>query len=90
MPNLKSAFKRMKTSADKRARNRSVKSSVNTIRRKFFDAVASGDKAAAEKCCQDFFSSLDKAAKKGILKANNASRRKSRAAAQLASMSKKA
>lgn len=83
MPNIKSAVKRVKTSSIREARNKSVKSGVATLKKKFLDAVASGDKAAADKAYRTYMSGVDKAAKKGILKKGNADRRKARATAKV-------
>lgn len=86
MPITKSAAKRMRQSAKRRARNVSEKSEVATLGKGFLAAVATGDKAKAMAAFQAFASGLDKASKKGILAANNADRKKSRASARLAKM----
>lgn len=87
MPNTKSAIKRMRTSEIKRDANRGVKSGLTSIRRKFDEATAAGDASACDSAFKQYCSELDKAVKKGVIKANNASRRKSRAASRLASVS---
>ena len=43
MPNIKSAIKRVKTSEIRRQRNASNRSALNTMRRTYLDAIASGD-----------------------------------------------
>ncbi len=86
MPNIKSAKKRMRTSAKSQERNRAVKTRVTSTRRKVMDAVVAGDKTKGEAAFRAYCSVLDKAAKVGTIKKNNASRRKSRAAARLASI----
>ena len=83
MPNIKSAMKRMKTSEQRHLRNQSVKSRISTIRRQLYEAIASGDRNRSTETLKRYFSALDKAAKKGMIATNNASRRKSRAAARL-------
>lgn len=83
MPNTKSALKRARTSAIRRARNRSAKSAIKTYIRKFKDAVAQGDDDSARLLYAKISSLLDKAANKGIIHKNNAARRKSRLAAKL-------
>jgi len=83
MPNTKSAKKRVGTSQKQHARNKSVKSGLSTSRRKLFAAAAGGDKTKTAKCFSEYCSVLDKAVKKGVLKANAANRRKSRAAAKI-------
>ena len=79
MPNIKSAKKRMRTSEEARQRNISVKTSVKNCRRKFKDAMTAGDKGTCEAALKVYSSVLDRAANKGIIKKNTASRRKARA-----------
>lgn len=86
MPNIKSAAKRVKTSAKANMRNRSVKSELLTYRRKVEAAITSGDKAAATTAVSAYASKLDKAVKKGVIKGNTADRKKSRTAIALAKM----
>lgn len=86
MPNIKSAKKRMKTSAASHELNKSVKTKISSQRRKLYEAIAEGDKPACAELFRVFGSLLDKAAKKGVIKANNAARRKSRAAAKIAAL----
>ena len=83
MPNIKSAIKRVKTSEIKRQKNASNRSALNTMRRTYLDAIASGDKAKAAEAFKAFCSTLDKTAKKGAISKNAADRRKARAAAKL-------
>jgi len=83
MANIKSAKKRIKTSAGRQARNRSVKSEVSTTRTKLYAAIEAGDSSKSGELFRLYGSLLDKAVKKGMVKANAASRRKSRAAARL-------
>jgi small subunit ribosomal protein S20 len=89
MPNIESAAKRMRQAAKNLIRNRKVNSEILGLKRKFNDAVESGNKSAAMELFRKFCAKLDQSAKKGVIKANNASRRKSRAAARLAKMSAK-
>jgi small subunit ribosomal protein S20 len=84
MPTIKSAFKRVRTSATSAQRNRSVKSAIATARRRMVEALDSGERTAADERFRKYCSVLDKAVKKGTLKANTASRYKSRAAHRLA------
>ena len=79
MPTIKSAKKRLLTSEKSRQVNKSVKSRITTTRHKFFIATAGDDKAAALAAFSTYCSALDKAVKRGAIKKNNASRRKSRA-----------
>ena len=87
MANIKSAVKRAKQAEVNRQRNRSVKSSVLTSRKKVLDAIASGNKEEAAKLFRAYTSTLDKAAKKGVIAKNNASRKKSRVATSIAKLS---
>ena len=86
MPNIKSAEKRARTSSAKHLYNHAIKSDVSSSRKRLLAAVAKGDKVAATAAFALFSSKLDKAAKKGVLDKNNASRRKARAAAKLAAL----
>ena len=84
MPNIKSAKKRVVVNENKNLENRMVKSTVKTAIRKYNDALASGDVAAAEKLLPETVSVIDSAVSKGILHKNNAAnkivRRRSRKA----------
>ncbi len=86
MANIKSAVKRAKQSEANRLANRSVKSSILTSRKKVLDAIASGNKEEAAKLFIAYTSKLDKAAKKGVIAKNNASRKKSRVAISLSKL----
>lgn len=86
MANIKSAEKRARQSDAQHIANHAAKSDVLTCRKGLLAAVAKGDKAAATGAFAHFASRLDKAVKKGILKQNNADRRKARAHALLASI----
>ena len=83
MPNIKSAIKRVKVSEKKNLRNRIVKSKVKTAIKKFETEVAvNAANAGAQYSVTT--SAIDKAAAKGILHKNTASRKKARLAKQLA------
>lgn len=81
MANIKSAKKRIKVIEKKTLRNKMVKSKLKTVLKKFDAAVASGDKSAAENMLKVCTSEISKAASKGILHKNTASRKISRLAA---------
>lgn len=83
MPNIKSAKKRMRTSAQNQARNRAARSRIVTTRRSLYDAIATGDPVVCKEALSSFCSILDKAVKCGAIKSNAAARRKSRAAARI-------
>lgn len=86
MANIKSAKKRIKVIETKTMRNKMVKSKLKTLLKKFDAAVASGDKASAEAQLKVCTSELSKAAAKGILHKNIASRKISRLAAAVNKM----
>lgn len=81
MPNNAAAKKRMRQEVKRRLHNRSVKSLVKTQVTKARVAISSGDNA--EEAVRAAVSELDRAAKKGVIHRNNASRRKSRLMKQL-------
>jgi small subunit ribosomal protein S20 len=83
MAHTKSALKRARQARKNRAGNNATVSQIKTARRKLDAALAAKDKAAAEKALQVFSSVLDKAAKQGAIKKNNAVRKKTRAAAAI-------
>jgi len=87
MPNIKSAVKRVRTSQARRSYNRSIKSKVKTLVKKFEEAVQSGMKEAAVERFRIAASALDRAAAKGVVHKNLAARKKSRMASKLASLS---
>lgn len=79
MPITKSAKKAIRVSARKRAindrRKRTMKEAVKKI-----EKLSKKDKKEAEKFLSTAFQAIDKAAKKGVIKKNNAARNKSRLA----------
>ena len=87
MANIKSQIKRIKTNEKARLRNKSVKSSLKTAVRKFREAAATGDGAAATTAMQVASRQLDKAASKGVIHANQAANRKSAMAKKAAELS---
>ena len=80
MANIKSAKKRVLTSRVRQERNKAIKSSVKTATKKVEAAVNAADKDAAAKELLNATSIIDKAAKKGVLHKNNASRKVARLA----------
>lgn len=80
MANIKSAKKRVLTSRVRQERNKAIKSSVKTAIKKVEAAVNAADKDAAAKELLNATSIIDKAAKKGVLHKNNASRKIARLA----------
>lgn len=83
MANHKSALKRIRNSERKRERNRVYRSTTRTEVKKARQALASGDIPTSEEAIVAAISQLDKAATKGVIHKNGASRRKSRLMIQL-------
>lgn len=73
-----SAVKRHRQSEDRRMRNRTVKSTVKTVAKKYTAAVHEGNSEIAGTILKELISKLDTAARKGIITRNAASRKKSR------------
>lgn len=77
MPNIKSAKKRVRVIETKSLRNQMVKSALKTSLRRFQEAIATGDKAAAENTYRIAVKKVDQATAKGIMHKKAASRKKS-------------
>lgn len=75
MANIKSAKKRILVAAKRADRNKAVKSRVKTYVKKVDQAIAAGDKDAATTALHDASVELSKAAQKGVLHKNTASRK---------------
>ena len=88
MANIKSAIKRNKQNEKRRLRNRYYAGRARTFVRKARTAIESGEVEDARQATLEAISALDKAAEKGILHRNNASRRKSRLMKHLAELEK--
>ena len=84
MPNIKQQKKRMRLAAQQRLRNRQVKSSIRTLFRKLETSLAGDDQTETVAVAAQLTSSIDKAAAKGVIHANNAARKKSRVARMVA------
>ena len=86
MANIKSQIKRIGTNEKARERNKAVKSELKTAVRRTREAIAAGDKAAAEKALGAATKKLDKAVSKGVIHENQAANRKSAIAKQVAAL----
>ncbi len=75
MANIKSAKKRVLVAKARTERNKAIKSEVKTYVKKVNEAIASGDKAAAEAALKEATIKLDKAATKGVYHKNTSSRK---------------
>ena len=85
MANIKSALKRIRSSARKRARNKPVRTALKTYVKSAQAQIVGGSDTSAEAVVQAI-SALDKAANKGIIHKNQAARRKARLMAKLNKM----
>lgn len=77
MPITKSAHKAVRGSLRKKASNDQKKRVMKEVIKKI-EKLSKTSKEEAEKMLSNAFSVIDKAAKKGVIKKNNASRKKSR------------
>jgi len=85
LANIKSALKRIRSSARKRARNKPVRTALKTYVKSAQAQIVGGSDTSAEAVVQAI-SALDKAANKGIIHKNQAARRKARLMAKLNKM----
>ncbi|GAN81011.1 30S ribosomal protein S20 [Acidocella aminolytica] len=83
MANIASAQKRIRQTLKRTARNKARKSRVHSFIRKVEEAVAAGDKAAAQAAFIAAQPELQRAAGKGVLKANAVARKLSRLSASV-------
>jgi small subunit ribosomal protein S20 len=86
MPNTKSAERRMRSSARKQLRNRSVKSRLKSLEKRYAAALKSGKKDEAGTALRDSISAFDKAVKAGVIPRATANRKKSRLTLRLATV----
>ncbi len=77
MPNIKSAIKRVRTNKSKTLENSMVKSGYKTAVKNFLAQVEAGNKDKALEAYKVAVKEVEKAAKKGVIKDNTASRKKS-------------
>ena len=83
MANTRSAAKQARASLRRGASNKSIKSRLHTLERKFLAAVAAKKAEDTTELYRLLSSALDKAAKTKVIHRNNASRKKSRLSAHL-------
>jgi small subunit ribosomal protein S20 len=81
MANTRSAAKQARGAIRRRARNRVQIGTVRTSEKKIRALAKAGKKDEAVKLLSEFQSQIDRAAKKGVIHKNNASRHKARVAA---------
>lgn len=78
MPITKSAKKALRGSFTKKAMNDRNKKNIKEIVKKIEKLVKERDTKEAKKLLSSAYSIIDKAVKRGVIKKNNASRKKSR------------
>ena len=87
MANSKSAIKRIRTAERNRLRNKTYKSALRTLTKKYFTAVetytaepTSENMEAVNQAMSAAYSKIDKAVKRKVLHKNNGARKKARIA----------
>ena len=83
MAHAKSAIKRHRQSLRRRERNQGQRTAARSAVRKARELMAAGSRDEAVVAINEASSILDRAAQKGVLHSNNASRRKARLMRQL-------
>ncbi len=78
MPIIKSAKKRLRQNEKRKTLNLRYKRQMKAITKKIRDLLKDGKKAEAKKLLPEAYKKIDKAAKRGVIKKNTASRTKSR------------
>ncbi len=86
MPIKQSSWKDVRRSERRRKRNEPVRRSLASLERKVAKALTAKDAGRSRELAKDLQQALDKAAKRGIIKKNAASRTKSRLAKKLAAL----
>lgn len=78
MPHTKSAVKHLRKSQEQQARSKAVKARLKTLTKKFIELVEKKKLDDAKALLPGLYSEYDKAAKKGVIKSENADRHKGR------------
>ncbi len=86
MANTQSQIKRNRQNLVRRQRNKAVRSMLRTYRKRFFEAVESGDRQLAEEAYRVAARHFDQAVSKGVIHANKAANNKSRLARHLSAL----
>ena len=89
MAKTRSAAKQARASLHRAAHNKSIKSKLHSLEKKFLAAVAASKGTEAVEVYRQLSSALDKAAKTRVIHRNNASRKKSRLSARLKAITAK-
>ncbi len=90
MANIKSAIKRIQVNERNRLRNKSHKSAIRTLMKKYFTAVEAYQSNPSPEALEEVqqhmnlaYSKIDKAVKRGVLHSNTGARKKARLAKAL-------
>ena len=86
MAHTTSAKKRVRQTERRTIRNRARKSRLRTFVRRVEEAIASGDKQAAESAFKSAMPEMHRSVTKGVLHRNTAARKLSRLSARIKSM----
>lgn len=86
MANIKAQKRNIRVIGRRNELNRWKRARIRGSNKRLLDLIEAGKKEDAEKELTNFFSLLDKGVKTNLLKANAASRKKSRLARQVASI----
>ena len=86
MPNKKAGFKSLRQDKKKHDRNKTIVSELKTITKKARLAISEKNATEADKVLKLLEAKLDKAAKKNIIKKNNAARKVSNLRSQWAAI----
>jgi len=86
MANLQSAEKAQRQSLKKRVFNLRRTRVMRATVKDFLKLVSEKKKDEAQKMIPELYKNIDKAAKRGVIKKNNASRKKSRLSAKVAAL----
>lgn len=88
MPIKRASFKDLRKSDRRHLRNISIKSELHSLSKKVEDLITAKKTDEAKTALKVFLSKLDKAATKGIIHKNVASRKSSRLMKRISSLSK--
>lgn len=83
MPNIQSAKKSMRADKKKRSYNDRRRRAMKETIKEYRNLIAAGKTDEAKALVSQLYKSIDKATKRGVLKKNTASRKKSRLIAEL-------
>jgi len=86
MANTRSAARAARVSERRRRRNRAVKTRVRRLQKAYLEALASGDRKAAEEALRVYTSAVDKAVQAGVIPWRRAARAKSRLSTRLSTL----